>query len=132
MILIILITTLLNDSLPKKQTLGYFPEYKHYIIIVDSDSLISKKSIWGYQYLSIKLYDSCKYAEVKCYRSKDSTLKESGLYYNNNFKMASNFKTYGAGSNKEYKSTKDVVRFKRIGPWKYYNKNGSLIKTVNF
>ena len=110
----------------------YFPEYKHYLRADNECNQKSVVTIWGWQYLKIKVYDSCRLVEISCYRSKDSTLKEKGLYYNTNDTIIQNAIVSQAGTDSVRITKSQQIIFNRTGTWKFYNRSGHVIKTVKY
>lgn len=110
----------------------YFPEYKHYLRPDNDCNEKSVVSIWGWQYLKIKVKDSCRLVEISCYRSKDSTLKEKGLYYNTSDTITQNAIVGQAGTDSVRTTKSRQIVFKRTGTWRFYNKAGRIIKTVKY
>lgn len=134
MIRIIVICSLLFccNSVYGQKTPWYFPEYKHYVRPDSSCNQSVTVSIWGWQYLKIKVYDSCRLVEVSCYRSRDSTLKEKGNYYNSGNIVTKKGTTRDVSFDKEKTVEKDFIVFNRVGTWKFYNRNGRVVKSVQY
>lgn len=126
------IVTVFSTSVYSQKISWYFPEYKHYLRPNGNCNRTIKQSIWGWQYLKIKVYDSCHKVEVSCYRSKDSTLKEKGIYYMSRDTIFQNATVRQAGIDSTRTEKTQNIVFKRVGTWKFYNKTGRIIKTVNY
>ena len=124
------LVTSINEGHSQIQ-LWYFQDYKSYFR-ADSCSQNAVISIWGSQYLRIKITDSCKYVEVSCYSSKDSSLKEKGLYYNTNFLKQFNTQRRQAGTDTSFVAKRKRIILKRTGAWNFYNKAGKIVKTIKY
>lgn len=112
-----------------QSTSFFFPDYKLYFRSNNTCNQKAVRSIQSWQYLKIKVYDSCKFVEVSCYRSKDSTLKEKGLYHNTGKVLEQNARGMHAGSEGSWVAVHKHIVFKRTGIWKFYDKKGKLIQT---
>jgi antitoxin component YwqK of YwqJK toxin-antitoxin module len=115
-----------------QKTSFFFPDYKFYF---KSDGTCNEKatrSIYDYQYLRFNIYDSCKLIEMSCYRSKDSTLKEKGMYCNTNEIITQNARVTDASFDKSRVVQKQFIVFRRTGVWKFYDKKGKVIKTKTY
>lgn len=124
--------TLCFHNLYGQRQSWYFPDYKHYFRPDSSCNQNVIKSIQSRQYLKIKVYDDCRHVEISCYRSKDSTLKEKGLYYNTGETAMQKGVANQAGTDSIRIVEKSFLVFKRLGVWKYYNRAGRVIKTVKY
>ena len=121
-----------SNSLYSQRLSWHFPEYEFYLRPNGNCNRIIKQSIWGWQYLKVKVYDSCRHVEISCYRSKDSTLKEKGVYYMTSDTLFQNATVRQAGTDSTRTEKTQHIVFKRVGIWKFYNKAGRVIKTVKY
>lgn len=110
----------------------YFPEYEHYLKPDKNCNQNSVASIWGWQYLKIKVKDSCRTVEVSCYRSKDSTLKDRGIYINTRDTVAQKSVVSQAGADSIRIVHSQKVVFRRTGTWKFYDNRGRILKTIKY
>lgn len=127
-----IIVMVCSNNLYSQRVSWHFPEYEFYLKPNGNCNRTIKQSIWGSQYLKIKVYDNCRRVEISCYRSKDSTLKEKGVYYMTNDTLLQNATVRQAGTDSTRTEKTQHIIFKRVGTWKFYNKAGRLIKTVNY
>ncbi len=129
---LLVVGMILFSSTYAQRTSWYFPEYKFSFRPSGSCDQTIVRSIQNWQYLRIRTYDSCKYIEVSCYRSKDSTLKERGLYYNTNdvYQYSSRGRT--AGTDSVFVASREHVIYKRVGRWEYYDRRSKVIKVINY
>jgi len=123
---------LFSTNASSQRSSWYFPEYKHYFRPDTTCYQTIVESIWGWQYLKISVFDNCRYVEISCYRSKDSTLKQKGLYYNTNTVITHPVTVRQAGTDSVRTEESTQTLFKRTGVWKFYNTAGHLIKTIKY
>ena len=121
-----------SNNLCSQRVSWYFPEYKFYLRPTGNCNRTIRQSIWGSQFLKIKVYDSCRRVEISCYRSKDSTLKERGVYYTTGDTVLQNATVRQAGTDSARTEQTQHIIFGRIGTWKFYSKAGRVIRTVNY
>lgn len=127
-----LIVMIFTSSLYSQRLSWYFPEYKYYLRATGNCDRTIKQSIWGWQYLEIKIYDECRQGEVSCYRSKDSTLKEKGNYYVTADTLSIKGTKRNAGTDSVTKQRTQHIIFKRVGTWRVYDKTGKVIKAIEY
>lgn len=129
---VLVFVALFSTNLYSQRISWYFPEYKFNFRPDSSCNQKAGRSIQSWQYLKVRVYDSCRYVEISCYNSKDSSLKERGLYYNTNKIVEYNSRGRQAGSDSSFVTKRQHIVFKRVGTWKFYNKAGRVIKTTNY
>jgi antitoxin component YwqK of YwqJK toxin-antitoxin module len=114
-----------------KRVSYYFPEYKFYFT---PDSCTEEKilTISGYRYLKIHMLKNCKEVEVSCYRSKDKTLIEMGIYTNTDTLEMKKAIYRDLDTKQEVVTTNEHYKLRRIGVWKFYDNGGKVIKQLNY
>lgn len=130
--LLFVFAAFISINLYSQRSSWYFPEYKFTFRPDSTCSQQAVSSIQSWQYLKVRVYDRCRYVEVSCYNSKDSTLKEKGLYYNSSKIVEYNARGSHAGTDSAWTARKQHIIFRRVGTWKFYNRGGGIIKTIKY
>lgn len=131
-IISIVVFFLFSLGLYSQRVSWFFSEYKYYMKPDNECFQESVVSIWGWRYLRIKVFDNCRRVEISCYRGKDSTLKEKGVYYMTRDTVLQNATIRQAGTDSSRTEKTVHIIFKRVGTWKFYNKAGRIVKTVKY
>lgn len=121
-------TTLVFNS---ERVSYFFPEYKFYFT---PDSCTEQKvlTIGGYKLLNLRMMKDCNEIELKCVRSKDSTLIESGIYQKTDSVNISRSVYRDIDTQEEHIVIRKKYILRRAGIWKFYNREGKILREVNY